>query len=498
LVAFDAAGFALVAFDAAGFALVAFDAADFALVVALVAGFDLAGGFAFAFATGLDFAAFAFAPDFGDFPFDFAGFFAMAAKIPEQAPRSPLCVHGLVDALSMVTFRAPSAPSPDVSLASQVVQQLRTQEPRIPPYPAVAGAIERLTKSGTSMQEITSIISKDASIVAAILRRAASASKRVPGVLTLEAAVARLGMNELMQVVTASGFGATAMRQGPLSVLRRDVWRRSLLSGMFCKEIAPRRGLDGDQAFVAGLLHDFGAVVVLACVEAMPDAPKMPEHAWQQVVDEAKTDLGMIVAARWQLPEQIADVMANHRQPMLAAKTNRPLVELIAQVDQVIAILDRGADADPQALSAVKGFAHDELAAIVTMMPRVSEQLRAFDVPADKTMVMRRPLIESGSIAPVDGWPVDFVVEGKAHAEHRATMIGPNTMVFTSTFSYPVAWLADLTLHGDDANFTILANVKQCDKVGEGSYIVTVQPFGLGGDVKAAWTKLVTRTRRAA
>ncbi|MFN0252352.1 MAG: HDOD domain-containing protein [Kofleriaceae bacterium] len=371
------------------------------------------------------------------------------------------------------------------------------QEPHIPPYPAVAGAIERLTKQGTSMQEITAIVSKDASLVAALLRRASSAAKRANGALTLETAVARVGMEELMQIVTACGFGSTAMRQGPLSVLRRNVWRRSLLSAMFCKELAPRRGLDGDQAFLAGLLHDFGAVVTLACVEALPNAPTLPEQAWQKVVDDLHVELGMIVAARWQLPENIADVIANHHQPQMAAKSNRAMTELISSVDEVIALLDRGADGDLAALQASRGFAHDELSAIVTMMPRVSEQLRAFEVPADKTMLMRRPLIETSAMVPTEGWPADFVVQGKGRAEHRATMVGPNTIVFSSTFSYPVAWLADLVLHDDAGNFAILANVKQCDKLGEG-YLVTAQPFGLGGDVKTAWTRLVARTRRAA
>lgn len=398
----------------------------------------------------------------------------------------------------MVTFRAAAPAAPDVSLASQVMHQLRSQEPRIPPYPAIAGALERLTKVGTSVQEITSIVSKDASIVAAILRRAASATNRVPGVLTLETAISRIGMHELMQVVTATGFGATAMRQGPLAVLRRDSWRRSLLSAMICKEIAPRRGLDADQAFVAGLLHDFGAVVVLACIEAMPDAPKMPEHTWQKIVEDTHIDMGMIVASRWQLPEQVADVMAHHHQPMLAAVANRPLVELIGQVDEVIAILDKGTDGGPNALAAAKGLVHDEIAAIVTMMPRVSEQMRAFEVPPDKTTVMRRTLIETNYLPPLEGWPVNFVVEGKAHAEHRATMVGPNILGFSSETSYPVAWLAELTLHDDDVNITMLANVKSCDKQADGTYLVTAQPFGLGGDVKAAWTKLVSRTRKAA
>ncbi len=395
----------------------------------------------------------------------------------------------------VVTFRAPS---PEQSLVSRVVQQLRTQDPHIPPYPAVAGALERLTKQGTSLAEITSIISKDAAIVATVLRRAATAGRRAPGVLTLEAAIARIGMDELMQVVTASGFGATSMRQGPLAVLRRDVWRRSLLSAMFCKEIAPHRGIDPEQAFVAGLLHDFGAVVVLACIEAMPDAPKMPEHAWQAIVDQTHVELGMIVAARWQLPEQVADVMAHHHEPTKATAANRPLVELILQVDDVIEVLDRGPAADPNALSMVSGLAPEEVTAIVAMMPRISEQLRAFEVPVDKTVVMRRMLIETALLPPLEGWPVNFVVEGKGHAEHRATMVGPNILGFASAFPYPVAWIADLTLHDDAGNVTMLANVKSCDKQADGSYLVTAQPFGLGGELKTAWSRLVSRTRKEA
>lgn len=399
----------------------------------------------------------------------------------------------------MITFRPTG--TPEESLASRVIQQLRSAEPRIPPYPAIAGALERLTREGTSLQQMTALISKDGSLVAAVLRRAAAAAKRVPGVLTLESAIQRIGLDELLQVVTAAGFGAAAMRQGPLSVLRRDVWRRSLLSAVFCKEIAQRRGLDPDQAFLAGLLHDFGAVVALACVEAMPDAPRMPEHAWNKVVDDLHVELGMIVATRWQLPEQIAEVLAHHHSPQSAAKVHRPLTELVASIDEIIAVLDRGPDADQGALGAVQGLAHDERAAILTMMPSVSEQLRAFEMPSDtnsKTTRVVRTLIETSMMAPVDGWPVDFVIEGKGHAEHRATMVGPNVLSFASAFPYPVAWLADLTLHDDAGNFTILANVKSCEKQSDGSYNVVAQPFGLGGDVKTAWSALVKRTRIAA
>ncbi len=96
---------------------------------------------------------------------------------------------------------------------------------------------------------------------------------------------------------------------------------------------------------------------------------------------------------------------------------------------------------------------------------------------------------------PEDGWPVDFIVEGKHHAAHRAIAVGPHTLKFASKVPYPPAWLAELTLHGDVENFTILANVQSCEQGEDGSYLIVARPFGLGGEVDEAWWRLVSRAR---
>ena len=319
---------------------------------------------------------------------------------------------------------------------------------------------------------------------------------RVQGSLTLESAISRLGISEIVQLVLATGFGATAMKQGPLAVLRRDMWRRSVLSATFCKELAPKRGVDPEQAFLAGLLHDFGAVVVIACIEAAGDCPKMPEDSWRRLIESLHVEIGMIVAARWKLPEAIADTIAHHSAPMGAPKASRALVDLVALTDRINDVLERGTDADSPAMLQLSGLAPDEREKITRAMPKVAELLSAFETPK-----------QSGPVSSVDrettiiegGWPVNFRIEGRdKDIELRCVALGPSVFTFVSPIAFPAAWLADLTLHGDPEVLKILSNVKTCEPMPDGTFMVTAQPFGLGGDEKKTWLAIVSRTRRAA
>jgi len=398
----------------------------------------------------------------------------------------------------MVTFRsAPvsSAPRTTVDYTSQIVQTLRTSEPRIPPYPAVAGALEKLRRDGASLKEVVSIVAADATLAAAVLRRASSAAMRVQGSLTLEAAISRLGIAEITQLVLATGFGATAMKVGPLAELRRSQWRRSVLSATFCKELAPKRGVDPEQAFLAGLLHDFGAVVVIACIEAQGDVPKLPEDSWHRLVEQLHIEIGMIVATRWKLPEPIADAIAYHASSLAAPKASRALVELVAMIDAVNDVLERQPACDAEALAGIRGLTPEERQRIAAAMPKVAEQLAAFEAPVTPNHL--RSSVERETTVVEGGWPVDFVVEGKERAEYRCVALGPNVFTFMSPTAFPPAWLTELTLHCDPANLKLLANVKSCDAMPDGQFMITAQPFGLGGDEKKAWLAMVSATRRA-
>jgi HD-like signal output (HDOD) protein len=388
-----------------------------------------------------------------------------------------------------------------LELAAQLVERLRTTEIRVPPYPAVAGSLDRLSRDGKStVADVAAIIATDAALAATVLRHAQSAAMRGKGSLSLEAAISRLGLDELTRVVIATTVGAAATAPGPLALLRRDQWRRSLLAALFCKELAGRRGVQPDQAFLGGLLHDFGAVVAITSLEALGRAegpgslPVLPEAAWRRLVESLHVELGMVVVARWSLPEPIAEVVASHHTPQTCSRVYRPLVQLVAVADQILDILDRGSDGGLPALVEVPGLDHDERFRIGALMPKVADQMSKFEMSNDRGMtssIARVTDADNGT------WPVDFVVETKSNAQARACAMGPNLLAFKSPVPMQPAWLTELTMRCAPDTIAMLAHVKTCEITPRRDYLVTVQPFGLAGDDKAAWQRLMARTQPA-
>lgn len=387
--------------------------------------------------------------------------------------------------------------SSGLDLSSALIQQLRSTEVRIPPYPAVALSLDRLSRDPKStLTDVTSIIAADTALAATVLRYASAASMKSSGPVTLDAAVRKLGLEELTRVVIATTVGASATKPGPLSLLRRDQWRRSLLSAMFCRELAGRRGVLPDQAFLGGLLHDFGAVVVLACLEALGKErlPTLSEATWRRLVEDLHIEFGMIVVTRWQLPEPIAEVVAHHHTPHSAARSHRSLVQLVSIVDQIIAVLDRGSGGGIAALLEVPGLEQGEHYRIGALMPKVAEHMARFESPPQRDVTSAIAVVGN----PVeDGWPVDFFIESKTLIEYRACTLTPSTLAFRAPSALQPAWLTELTLRCTPDTITMLANVKTCDALASGEFFVTAQPFGLAGEDKAAWLRLIARTRNA-
>jgi len=391
----------------------------------------------------------------------------------------------------------PSHCAPEPDLAAQLIERLRTTEVRVPPYPAVASSLDRLNRDGrATVAEVASIVATDAALAATVLRHATSAaSGRSNAPATLETAISRLGLDELTRVVIAATIGSSVAAHGPLAVLRRDQWRRSLLAAMFCRELAQRRGVAPDQAFLAGLLHDFGAIVVLSCIESLGAAalPVLKEAVWRRLVEYLHVEFGMIVVARWQLPEPISEVVASHHTPHTCNRVYRPLVQLVAIADQIINILDDSTRGGIAALVEVPGLEHDERFRIGALMPKVAEQMARFETSADRDT--------TSSILPatqtIEGsWPVDFPIKTRNGVEHRAAALAPSTLAFRSPSRLPQGWLAELTLSCAPDTFTMLANVKSCQAMPGGGHLVIAQPFGLAGEDRAAWLRLVERTRR--
>lgn len=368
-------------------------------------------------------------------------------------------------------------------LEAALVGRLRKNQVRIPPYPAVATRLKKLaTGSHVSLGQLSIVLSSDPALAGMVIARATSASYASSPISTLTGAIQRLGIEELIGLAMAADLGRAAVSPGPLSPLRRDAWRCALLSARLAQELAPARGLSGDEGYLAGLLHDFGSVVVIATLEdiarEMP-LPPLPPPAWDAMIGKLHVEFGLITAVRWGLPEWLVDVIEHHHEP------TTPMGQLIHLVDEIIGALDAAPADGVSALQGVHELTLEERMRIGAVMPQVVEQMASFAPPTTQFVPHVLPAIEGET-----AWPIDITIETKL-GRYKATAMSPSSITFQGPVSLALNWLTELEINGKK----VLANVRRCDKLKNGMFAITAQPFALAGDVKTVWMALVEQTR---
>jgi HD-like signal output (HDOD) protein len=392
-----------------------------------------------------------------------------------------------------VTFKSPSKP---LDLEDMLVRRLDANRLRVPPYPAVALKLQALAESGKcTTRDLSQTISADASLVAAVLRRANSAASGAACIITsLETATSRIGIEQLIRIALAQSVGNVANANGPLAELRRDAWRRSLLAARMCTALAESRRMDPNVAFVAGLLHDIGAITILVGLEDLQvELPVLRASQWRTFVEKLQPRFGAVVAQRWQLPESITDAIGHCTQAHGYAGEHGPLVDLLATVVMAIAMLDRAPDAGVAALVDVPGLSRAEAQQIGNLVPEIAAFMSTFEAPQ-----VPRPDPRS-AIAPMTTsidvvYPATFLIMHRTET-YTAVGITANTVMFTGVHPLAANWLAPLVLQCKPEPLEMLANVKSCMASPDGSFTIIAQPFGIDGPDKKKWFALLAHLR---
>jgi len=382
--------------------------------------------------------------------------------------------------------------TPPASLAHvehALVERLRANVLRIPPYPAVATKLERLARDPHhTVEQLAQVVEKDPAIAAAVVGRANSAANGRP-VTTLAESLQRIGVEQTIQIAMAMGLGKTGTAGGPLGAMRRNTWRCALLAARFAHELAPKRNIAPETAYLAGLLHDFGAVVLIAGIEEVAHEvplPTLPEAQWQAFIARHQVQVGTVVAAHWNLPATLADVIAHHHDP--ANVEAAPLTQLIKTVDRAIAILDRSAGTGVAALLEIPELVTTERYALGVAAHDVGAQIASLSAAVETTTA-----IEIDVEPEEEAWPVAFEVKVPHHDAYTASTISPNTFEIVGKEPLAAGWLVNVTL-GCEPPLELFVNVKSCTPCPEGHRIV-LAPFALGGELKVHWMALIDGAR---
>ncbi len=219
----------------------------------------------------------------------------------------------------------------------------------LPTLPKVAAEVLRLAHDpDSSLKDMAAVISKDPPLTSRLLKVANSAfyglSQQVG---SLSVALVLLGMRNITNIVTSiSVFRMLRFRGKAGAFTREAFWEHAGACGKACDLIGRVCRLDlGGEAFVTGLIHDVGKILMdavfheefvrileLAAAEGIP----MYEAETRILgVDHAR--IGAWLAEVWNLPEHISEALAHHHGPP-CDPAEKPLAASLQLADAIVRI----------------------------------------------------------------------------------------------------------------------------------------------------------------
>jgi HD-like signal output (HDOD) protein len=330
----------------------------------------------------------------------------------------------------------------------------------LPPYPAIALKLGALVSQETfGLQEVVRLVSADAALAVDLLRYASSSAYGRGSVTSIQQAVSRLGAKEVVRLAVASALAKTAHAPGPLQTMKRSAWQRNIASAALCEELATLRGLPREDAFLCGLLHDYGRLIAISALEeilaAMPEAGVRPLAFWDLLVERRRVELGTLLATRWRLPKVFQDVIAIQDADVGAGTgPNAKMVDVVAASDALVQLLLSNHHVDADALRSVPRLDDRERARLADVMPTIPSVIASFEGDAEErpraskiagaeTMLeegFRRIELTLHQLKPRSRGP--YVVRGIGHGAWVMTgkeSIAPNSLIEVTIECQPKA-----------------------------------------------------------
>ncbi len=129
-------------------------------------------------------------------------------------------------------------------------------------------------------------------------------------IASLKSAIMLLGVGLVRDVLYQSVAEAHIFRGASAKVLARQRLH-GVAVGYLMRSLSGHLGLNRDYAFLAGLLHDIGTIVLQQMLDTSPPVTYDPSH-YDLVMESLHGEVGHIVAQRWELPLAVAEVANRH------------------------------------------------------------------------------------------------------------------------------------------------------------------------------------------
>lgn len=211
--------------------------------------------------------------------------------------------------------------------------------PSVPP-PAAAAA---LSLQDESIEKLLDVLKAHPSVAANVLRAARVAGLPPPPEATLRGSVLGLGFVHVRNLLV----GASILRSfdaffAGAPYTREAFWRHSIAVGIVAARLGRAAGeFSGSIAFLAGLLHDVGKLVLdrhcraawSAALRMSRDA-RLPLHeAERRMIGGNHAAIGSVLLESWKLPDEVVQTVRWHHAPEGCPGASRRVATLLHVAD---------------------------------------------------------------------------------------------------------------------------------------------------------------------
>ncbi|MDH3582715.1 MAG: HDOD domain-containing protein [Phycisphaerae bacterium] len=284
-----------------------------------------------------------------------------------------------------------AAVTEDAQARQQIVQTAIEQVTHIATLPEITlRIVDVVDDPESTANDLHQIIANDPALCARVLKVVNSSFYGLPGQIgSINRAIVLLGMNAVKNIAVAASL-AKLFRGGELchAFSARDLWSHSMATAAAARLLAEKVTSNvGDEAFLAGLIHDIGIMVEMQAFrrklvdvfDLMDDSGVNFLEAEEQVIGANHQDFGRGLCERWKFPKSFTFVTGYHHRPLDLAPEQRGLTSVIYVADILAAqgefgycgTVDR-CDPDPQVLKDL-GLSAADVAQVAEALPEAYE-----------------------------------------------------------------------------------------------------------------------------
>lgn len=197
----------------------------------------------------------------------------------------------------------------------EMLDDIKNNRLQLPILPEVALKVrETVNDPEVEAAQIAKAISSDASIAARLLRVANSPLYRGSGAISnLQTAIARLGPPLVRNLVTSMILKELFKSKSPVIRKRmQTLWKHSTDVAAISHVLARKfTTLKPDEAMLAGLIHDIGALPILVKCEDDP-ALLADTELLDSILDKLHAPVGRLILESWKFAPEMVAVAAEH------------------------------------------------------------------------------------------------------------------------------------------------------------------------------------------